>query len=134
VLFYSLRLGRCMLSMMSAGYQRMLARDASHYASERPGVGGHVIRHELPQLAIGRMLGGSLQSRALGFLALSQHAERIDLPGLRDTTKSAAAQSGLESMIAAEHVMGGRSFARGSRVNAARSNLHLFGVVEGEDD
>jgi alkylation response protein AidB-like acyl-CoA dehydrogenase len=134
VLFYCLRLGRCMLAAMSAGYQRMLARDASHYARERPGVGGLVIRHELPQLAIGRMLGGSLQSRALSFLALSQDAARIDLAGLRDLTKSAAAQTGIESMLAAEHVLGGRSFARGSRVNAARANLHLFGVVEGEDD
>jgi alkylation response protein AidB-like acyl-CoA dehydrogenase len=134
VLFYCLRLGRCMLAAMSAGYQRMLARDASHYARERPGVGGLVIRHELPQLAIGRMLGGSLQSRALAFMALSQDAARIDLAGLRDLTKSAAAQTGIESMLAAEHVLGGRSFARSSRVNAARSNLHLFGVVEGEDD
>jgi hypothetical protein len=31
-------------------------------------------------------------------------------------------------------VLGGRAFARHSRVNAARVNLHVFGVVEGEDD
>jgi alkylation response protein AidB-like acyl-CoA dehydrogenase len=134
VLFYSLRLGRCMLAAMSAGYQRMLAADAAHYARQRPGVGGLVIRHELPQLAIGRMLGGSLQARALAFLALSQDASGADLAGLRDLTKSAAAQTGLESMAASEHVLGGRSFAASSRVNAARANLHLFGVVEGEDD
>jgi alkylation response protein AidB-like acyl-CoA dehydrogenase len=134
VLFYSLRLGRCMLAAMSAGYQRMLAADAAHYARQRPGVGGLVIRHELPQLAIGRMLGGSLQARALAFLALSQDASGADLAGLRDLTKSSAAQTGFESMLASEHVLGGRSFAASSRVNAARSNLHLFGVVEGEDD
>jgi alkylation response protein AidB-like acyl-CoA dehydrogenase len=134
VLFYSLRLGRCMLAAMSAGYQRMLARDASHYARQRPGVGGLVIKHELPRLAIGRMLGGSLQARALAFLALSQDASGADLAGLRDITKSSAAQTGLDSMIAAEHVLGGRAFDGNSRVNAARVNLHLFGVVEGEDE
>ena len=37
-------------------------------------------------------------------------------------------------MIACEHVLGGRAFDARSRVNAARANLHLFGVVEGEDD
>ena len=134
VLFYSLRLGRCMLAAMSAGYQRMLAADAAHYARQRQGVGGLVIKHELPRLAIGRMLGGSLQARALAFLALSQDASGADLAGLRDLTKSAAAQTGLDSMVASEHVLGGRSFAASSRVNAARANLHLFGVVEGEDE
>jgi len=134
ILFYCLRLGRCMLAAMSAGYQRMLAVDASRFAHERPGVGGLVINHELPQLAIARMLGGSLQARSLAFLSLAQDAAGVDLAGLRDLTKSAAAQSGVESMLACEHVLGGRSFARGSRVNAARVNLHLFGVVEGEDD
>lgn len=134
VLFYCLRLGRCMLAAMSAGYQRMLARDAVHYAGERQGVGGLVIRHELPRLAIGRMLGGSLQARALAFLALSQDEARTDLAGLRDFTKSAASQTGLDSIAACEHVLGGRAFDRNSRVNAARANLHLFGVVEGEDE
>ncbi|MHA6690891.1 acyl-CoA dehydrogenase family protein [Devosia sp. A449] len=134
VLFYSLRLGRCMLAAMSAGYQRMLARDASHYAGERRGVGGPVIKHELPQLAIGRMLGGSLQARALAYLALSQDAAGANLAGLRDITKSAAADTGNESMRASEHVMGGRAFDRNSRVNKARANLHLFGIVEGEND
>ncbi|WP_404406406.1 acyl-CoA dehydrogenase family protein [Pelagibacterium halotolerans] len=134
VLFYCLRLGRCMLAAMSAGYQRMLAGDAVHYAKERPGVGGLVIGHELPRLAIGRMLGGALQARALAFLALAQDEAKADLAGLRDITKSAAAQTGLESMIACEHVLGGRAFDRASRVNAARANLHLFGIVEGEDE
>jgi len=134
ILFYCLRLGRCMLAAMSAGYQRMLAVDASRFARERPGVGGLVINHELPQLALARMLGGSLQARSLAFLSLTQDAAGVDLAGLRDLTKSAAAQSGVESMLACEHVLGGRSFAEHSRVNAARANLHLFGVVEGEDD
>ncbi len=134
ILFYCLRLGRCMLAAMSAGYQRMLAVDASRFARERPGVGGLVISHELPQLAIARMLGGSLQARSLAFLSLAQDAAGVDLAGLRDLTKSAAAQTGVESMMACEHVLGGRSFAQHSRVNAARVNLHLFGVVEGEDD
>jgi hypothetical protein len=119
---------------MSAGYQRMLARDASHYARVREGVGGPVIRHELPRLAIGKMLGGSLQARSLAFLSLQQDASGVDLAGLRDLTKSAAASAGVESMLACEHVLGGRSFDSNSRVNAARVNLHLFGVVEGEDD
>lgn len=134
VLFYCLRMGRCMLAAMSAGYQRMLARDASHFAIQRIGVGGPVIRHEIPRLALAKMLGGSLQSRALSYLSLQQDADGVDLAGLRDLTKSAAACSGQESMIACEHVLGGRSFAKGSRVNDARVNLHLFGVVEGEDD
>jgi hypothetical protein len=134
VLFYCLRMGRCMLAAMSAGYQRMLARDASHYATRRFGVGGRIINHELPRLALGKILGGALQARALAYLSLQQDASGVDLAGLRDLTKSAAASSGLESMIASEHVLGGRSFDARSRVNAARVNLHLFGVVEGEDD
>ena len=134
VLFYCLRMGRCMLAAMSAGYQRMLARDASHFALQRIGVGGPVIRHEIPRLALARMLGGSLQSRALSYLSLQQDINGVDLAGLRDLTKSAASSTGQDSMIACEHVLGGRSFAKGSRVNDARVNLHLFGIVEGEDD
>ncbi len=134
VLFYCLRMGRCMLAAMAAGYQRMLARDASHYAQQRTGVGGPVIRHEVPRLNLARILGGALQARALAYLALQQDADGVDLAGLRDLTKSAAASAGVESMVAAEHVLGGRGFHRGSRVNEARVNLHLFGVVEGEDD
>lgn len=134
VLFYCLRMGRCMLAAMSAGYQRMLARDASHFAIQRIGVGGPVIKHEIPRLALARMLGGSLQSRALSYLSLKQDEDGVDLAGLRDLTKSAASASGQESMTACEHVLGGRSFAKGSRVSDARVNLHLFGVVEGEDD
>jgi alkylation response protein AidB-like acyl-CoA dehydrogenase len=134
VLFYCLRMGRCMLAAMAAGYQRMLASDASHYAIHRLGVGGPVIRHEMPRLNLARILGGALQARALAYLALQQDADGVDLAGLRDLTKSAAAGAGVESMLAAEHVLGGRSFHRGSRVNEARVNLHLFGVVEGEDD
>jgi len=134
VLFYCLRMGRCMLAAMAAGYQRMLARDTSHYAMRRLGVGGPVIRHEVPRLNLGRILGGALQSRALAYLSLQQDADAVDLAGLRDLTKSAAAGTGAESMVAAEHVLGGRSFHGGSRVNDARVNLHLFGVVEGEDD
>lgn len=134
VLFYCLRMGRCMLAAMSAGYQRMLARDSSHFAIQRIGVGGPVIKHELPRLAISKMLGGSLQSISLSHLSLQQDSEAVDLAGLRDLTKSAAAVTSQESMIACEHVLGGRSFTKGSRVNDARINLHLFGVVEGEDD
>ncbi len=134
VLFYCLRMGRCMLAAMSSGYQRMLARDSSHFAIQRIAVGGPVIKHEVPRLALTRMLGGALQSGALSYLSLKQDEDGVDLAGLRDLTKSAAAYSGQESMIACEHVLGGRSFAKGSRVSDARVNLHLFGVVEGEDD
>jgi alkylation response protein AidB-like acyl-CoA dehydrogenase len=134
VLFYCLRMGRCMLAAMAAGYQRMLARDASHYAMQRVGVGGPVIRHEIPRLNLGKILGGALLARALAYLSLQQDADGVDLAGLRDLTKSAAAGAGVESMLAAEHVLGGRAFHGGSRVNDARVNLHLFGVVEGEDD
>jgi hypothetical protein len=119
---------------MAAGYQRMLARDASHYAMQRVGVGGPVIRHEIPRLNLGKILGGALLARALAYLSLQQDADGVDLAGLRDLTKSAAAGAGVESMLAAEHVLGGRAFHGGSRVNDARVNLHLFGVVEGEDD
>ena len=134
VLFYCLRMGRCMLAAMAAGYQRMLARDASHYARLRNGVGGPVIRHEVPRLNLGKILGGALQARSLAYLSLQQDADGVDLAGLRDLTKTAAAGAGVESMLAAEHVLGGRAFHGGSRVNEARVNLHLFGVVEGEDD
>ncbi len=134
VLFYCLRMGRCMLAAMAAGYQRMLARDASHYALRRVGVGGPVIRHEIPRLNLGRILGGALQARSLAYLSLQQDADGADLAGLRDLTKTAAAGAGVESMLACEHVLGGRAFHGGSRVNDARVNLHLFGVVEGEDD
>lgn len=134
VLFYCLRMGRCMLAAMAAGYQRMLACDAAHYARQRVGVGGPVIRHEVPRLNLARILGGALQARALAYLSLQQDADGVDLAGLRDLTKSAAAGAALESMVAAEHVLGGRAFHGGSRVNDARVNLHLFGVVEGEDD
>ena len=79
-------------------------------------------------------MGGALQARSLAYLSLQQDADGVDLAGLRDLTKSAAAGAGVESMLACEHVLGGRAFHGGSRVNEARVNLHLFGVVEGEDD
>lgn len=134
VLFYCLRMGRCMLAAMAAGYQRMFAADAAHYATSREGVGGRVSRHELPRQHLGRMLGGALQSRALSHLSLQQDAAGVDLAGLRDLTKSASATSALESQIAAERVIGGRAFDKSSRVHDARGNMHVFGVVEGEDD
>ena len=134
VLFYCLRMGRCMLAAMSAGYQRMFAADAANYARNREGVGGRVVKHELPRQHLGRMLGGALQSRALSHLSLQQDADGTDLAGLRDLTKSAAATTALESLIACERVLGGRSFDQRSRVNDARHNMHVFGVVEGEDD
>ncbi|MCR9247180.1 MAG: acyl-CoA/acyl-ACP dehydrogenase [bacterium] len=134
VLFYCLRMGRCMLAAMSAGYQRMMAADAAHYATTREGVGGRVSKHELPRQHLGRMLGGALQSRALSHLSLEQDRKGVDLAGLRDLTKSACATSALESQIACERVLGGRSFDKGSRVHEARGNMHVFGVVEGEDD
>jgi len=134
VLFYCLRMGRCMLASMAAGYQRMFAADAAYYAVRRDGVGGRLIRHELPRLALGRMLGGALMSRSLAHLALEQDAAGVSLAGLRDITKSAAARAALDSLVAAERVLGGRSFDSGSRVNDSRPNMHLFGVVEGEND
>ncbi len=134
VLFYCLRMGRCMLAAMSAGYQRMLAADAANFARQRDGVGGRVIKHELPRLNLGKILGGALQSRALSHLSLQQDAEGADLAGLRDLTKSAAAGTAIESQIACEHVLGGRSFHQGTRTSDARANLHVFGIVEGEDD
>ena len=134
VLFYCLRMGRCMLAAMAAGYQRMFAADAAAYARSRDGVGGAVIKHELPRQHLGTMLGGALQSRALSWLSLQQDADGTDLAGLRDLTKSAAATSALASQIACERVIGGRAFDRSSRVHEARGNMHVFGVVEGEDD
>lgn len=134
VLFYCLRMGRCMLAAMAAGYQRMFAADALAYAKARDGVGGAVIKHELPRQHLGSMLGGALQSRALSWLSLQQDEAGVDLAGLRDLTKSAAATTALGSQIACERVLGGRSFDQGSRVHDARHNMHVFGVVEGEDD
>lgn len=134
VLFYCLRMGRCMLAAMAAGYQRMFAADAAAYARRREGVGGPVVKHELPRQHLGRMLGGALQSHALSHLSLQQDADGIDLAGLRDLTKSAASTTALESQVACERVLGGRSFDQSSRVHQARHNMHVFGVVEGEDD
>jgi alkylation response protein AidB-like acyl-CoA dehydrogenase len=134
VLFYCLRMGRCMLAAMAAGYQRMFAVDALAYATAREGVGGQVSKHELPRQHLGRMVGGALQSRALSHLSLQQDADGHDLAGLRDLTKSAAATTALQSQIACERVLGGRSFDSSSRVHQARHNMHVFGVVEGEDD
>ncbi|MCA8941490.1 MAG: acyl-CoA/acyl-ACP dehydrogenase [Planctomycetes bacterium] len=134
VLFYCLRMGRCMLAAMSAGYQRMLAADAAHFARQRDGVGGRVIKHELPRLNLGRCVGGALQARALSHLSLQQDADGVDLAGLRDLTKSAASGTAMESQVACEHVLGGRSFHTTARVSDARANLHVFGIVEGEDD
>ena len=133
VLFYCLRMGRCMLAAMAAGYQRMLARDASHYAlrrrRRRPRDSSRDPAPE-PRANLGRCIAGA-RSR-VPFAAAD--ADGVDLAGLRDLTKSAAAGAGVESMLACEHVLGGRAFHGGSRVNDARVNLHLFGVVEGEDD
>ncbi|MEC8653142.1 MAG: acyl-CoA dehydrogenase family protein [Planctomycetota bacterium] len=134
VLFYCLRMGRCMLAAMAAGYQRMFAADAAAYAKGRQGVGGQVIKHELPRQHLGKMLGGALMSRALSHLSLRQDKQGVDLAGLRDLTKSAAATSALDAQIACERVLGGRSFDQSSRVHDARHNMHVFGVVEGEDD
>ncbi len=134
VLFYCLRMGRCMLAAMAAGYQRMFAADALAYARAREGVGGAVIKHELPRQHLGTMLGGALTSRALSHLSLQQDADGVDLAGLRDLTKSAAATSAIASQLACERVAGGRSFDKTSRVHQARDNMHVFGVVEGEDD
>ena len=134
VLFYCLRMGRCMLTSMCAGYQKMLASDAIFYAKQRLGVGGLVIKHELPRLGIGKILGGSLASQALAHLALAQDAQGVDLAGLRDISKSFGASSTLASLIACERVVGGRSFDKDSRITKARANIHVFGIVEGEDD
>ena len=134
VLFYCLRMGRCMLAAMSAGYQRMMATDAAYFARLRSGVGGKVIKHELPRLNLGTVLGGALQSRALSHLSLQQDADGVDLGGLRDLTKSAASGTAMESQSAMEHVLGGRTFHTSQRVSDSRANMHVFGVVEGEDD
>lgn len=134
VLFYCLRMGRCMLAAMAAGYQRMFAADATAYARARDGVGGAIVKHELPRQHLGRMLGGAMQAQALSHLSLQQDADGTDLAGLRDLTKSAAATTALASQIACERVLGGRSFDLTSRVHQARHNMHVFGVVEGEDD
>ena len=80
VLFYCLRMGRCMLAAMAAGYQRMLARDAAYYALRRIGVGGPVIKHEMPRLNLGRILGGALQARSLAYLSLQQDADGATWP------------------------------------------------------
>ena len=134
VLFYCLRMGRCMLAAMSSGYQRMMATDAAYFARLRSGVGGKVIKHELPRLNLGTVLGGALQSRALSHLSLQQDSDGVDLAGLRDLTKSAASGTAMESQAATEHVLGGRTFHTSQRVSDSRANMHVFGVVEGEDD
>ena len=133
-LFYCLRLGRCMLAAMCAGFQRMLAADALLYARTRDGVGGKLIKHELPRMRIANMLGGALTAQSLAHLALAQDAAGVDLAGLRDLTKSVSAHYALESLVACERVIGGRSLDIDSRITQARPTLHAFGIVEGEDD
>lgn len=134
VLFYSLAMGRCMLSAMSAGFQRLYASEAVNYAKQRDGVGGRVINHELPQLSIAKILGGALQSRSLCHLSLQQNQQHINLAGLRDLTKAAAAKTLLESLSCAERVIGGRSLNKESPVSATRATAHAFSIVEGEND
>jgi len=134
VLFYCLRMGRCMLAAQAAGFQRMMAADAVYYATQREGVGGKVIKHELPRLALAKILGGALTAQALSHLALAQDQDKVDLAGLRDVTKSASAHYLLNSLIACERVMGGRSLDKGSRISDVRATAHAFGIVEGEDD
>ena len=134
ILFYCLRMGRCMLAAMCAGYQKMMASDSANYARQRLGVGGLLLKHELPRQNIAKILGGALLSQALSHLSLSQDSQGVDLAGLRDITKSAAASSLLSSLIATERVIGGRSMDKSSRITAARTNIHAFGIVEGEDD
>ena len=123
-----------MLTAMCAGYQKMMATDSVNYATKRLGVGGYIIKHELPRLRIGKMLGGALTSQALSHLSLNQDANGVDLAGLRDISKSFAASSALESLISCERVIGGRSFDKTSRITEARVNIHVFGIVEGEND
>jgi alkylation response protein AidB-like acyl-CoA dehydrogenase len=134
VLFYCLRMGRCMLAAMSSGYQKMFAADAMAYAKTRPGVGGLVIHHELPQLNLATIMAGAFASQALSHLSLAQDAQGVDLAGLRDITKSVASGTARASQEAAEKVVGGRSFDVDSRIHKARHNMHVFGVVEGQDD
>ncbi len=134
VLFYCLRIGRCMLASMSAGFQRMLAADAYSYACQRDGVGGKVIKHELPRLGLAKMLGGSLVAQSLSHLSLAQDRDHVSLEGLRDITKSASARYLMESLIACERVIGGRSLDNDSRITHMRATAHAFGIVEGEDD
>ncbi len=134
VLFYSLAMGRCMLSAMSAGFQRLYASEAVNYAKQRDGVGGRVINHELPRLSIAKILGGALQSRSLCHLSLQQNQQHINLAGLKDLTKAAAAKSLLDSLSCAERVIGGRSLNKESPVSATRATAHAFSIVEGEND
>lgn len=134
VLFYCLGMGRCMLTSMCCGYQKMMASDSINYAKQRLGVGGHIFKHELPRFEIGKILGQALTSQALAHLALSQDEQGVDLAGLRDISKSFATTSTLKSLISSEKVIGGRSFDKNSRISQARSNIHVFSIVEGEND
>lgn len=134
VLFYCLAMGRCMLAAMCAGYQQMLATDCIDYAKQRLGVGGYVFKHELPRHEIAKILGGALTSQALAHLSLNQNEQGNDLAGLRDISKSYSANACLKSLISAEKVIGGRSFDKNSRISEARSNIHVFSIVEGEND
>jgi hypothetical protein len=59
VLFYCLRMGRCMLAAMAAGYQRMFAADRGALRARARRRRRPVIKHELPRLHLGRMLGGA---------------------------------------------------------------------------
>lgn len=134
VLFYCLRLGRCMLAAQCAGIQRSLAVDAINYAQKREGVGGKVIKHELPRSNITKILAGALSARALSHLSLAQDEVGVDLAGLRDLTKSISAEATMNSLYACEKVMGGRTLDLDSRITQLRPIIHAFGIVEGEND
>ncbi len=134
VLFYCLRLGRCMLAAQCAGIQRSMAVDVINYARQRDGVGGKVIKHELPLSNICKILSGALMTRALSHLSLAQDSNGVNLSGLRDLTKSASAETLQASLFAAEKVMGGRTLDLDSRITQLRPICHAFGIVEGEND
>ncbi|GGF58970.1 acyl-CoA dehydrogenase family protein [Alteromonas lipolytica] len=134
VLFYCLRLGRCILAAQCAGIQRSMAVDVINYARQREGVGGKVIKHELPLSNICKILSGALMSRALSHLSLAQDSTGVNLAGLRDLTKSASSEMLQESLYAAEKVMGGRTLDLDARLTQLRPICHAFGIVEGEND
>ena len=99
------------------------------------GVGGPVIRHEVPRLN----LGADSRRRVAGARARvpvvaagrrrrrSRRTPRSHEVGGRGRGRRIDARRASTCSAAA-------AFHGGSRVNDARVNLHLFGVVEGEDD
>jgi len=136
VLFYCLRMGRCMLAAMAAGYQRMLARDASYYARQRVGVGGprqlvqRVEEHAVVRLAgehLPELLGGEREDRRH---QSNQGVRDVPQRSLRRAPRHRVRAAGIEAIL--QDVEVERAQVLGAeRLQALRHEVELVARVVG---